>query len=464
MNLVHVGSAGEVGMDLAGRAAGVAALLGRMGVVPGRPVAVRTGSALALALLARAAPAVGVALFPIDPDLPEAAVGDLLDTAAIRHVVAERPLAGRTTIPVADVLAARALPPVSPRLAGADIALLIATSGSTGQPKAAMLTEDNLRAAAAASARVLPLGPGDRWLACLPLFHIGGYSILSRCVRAGAGIVLHERFDPQAVAATLSRHAVSHVSLVPAMLARLLDGVGDAPPPPALRHVLIGGAALSQALAERASAAGWPIRPSYGMTETASQLATLAELRPGWRRGMVGPPLPGAQVAFDGAGRLMVRGPMVMAGYANPALRPGEGLSDGWFVTNDLGEFTEAGELIVHGRADDMLVSGGKTISPHMVEDMLARCPDIGAVAVTGRGDPAWGDVLVAIFTGAVAADALLAWCRESIPAPWRPRRALKIPALPLTASGKLDRKALRRLAEGDEADSGSGGEPQPAG
>jgi O-succinylbenzoic acid--CoA ligase len=333
-------------------------------------------------------------------------------------------------------------------LANEDVALMIATSGSTGRPKAVMLTAANLAAAATASAERLPLMPGDGWLACLPLFHIGGLSILTRCALAGALAVVHQGFDPEKVAVDLERHRITHLSLVPTMLARLLEKVGDVPPPLTLRHVLVGGAALSSGLAQRALAAGWPINPSYGMSETASQLATLVDVPLDWRQGHVGRPLAGAEVAVDEEGRLKVRGPMVMAGYANADLRPGDGLADGWFTTNDLAVLKEDGQLVILGRGDDVLISGGKKIQPQLVEDMVGGCPGVASAAIAGRADPIWGQVLVAVYTGSIAADALLAWCREHVPGPLRPRHALRVAGLPLTPNGKLDRRALRNFVE----------------
>ncbi len=152
-------------------------------------------------------------------------------------------------------------------------ALLIATSGSSGRPKVVVLTGGNLVAAATASAKITPLRPGDRWLACLPLFHIGGFSIVARCALAGAEALLHQGFDAERVFDALTSGRISHVSLTPTMLAQIL-ALGRAPPRD-LRHVLVGGAALSSELAQRAASENWPIQPTYGMSETGSQIATL---------------------------------------------------------------------------------------------------------------------------------------------------------------------------------------------
>jgi O-succinylbenzoic acid--CoA ligase len=397
-----------------------------------------------------------VPLFPLDPGLPDPAITDLLDQAGVSLVVSDRAVADRAHLPTTEVLAC-AMGQQAPWRPPEGVALLIATSGSSGGPKVVMLTGAALAAAARASATRTPLGPGDTWLACLPLFHIGGFSILTRCALAGAEALIHERFDATRVMGALTDARVTHLSLVPAMLARLCD---FGPPPGTLRHLLIGGAALATDLAERAAGLGWPIQPTYGMSETASQVATLPALAHPWRAGHVGAPLPGAEVALDPEGRLKVRGPMLMAGYANPDLRPGDGLSDGWFMTADLADIAEDNEIIILGRADDVIISAGKKVLPGMVEDLLARCPMVDAVAVAGRPDAVWGELVVAVFTGAGTPDAVLDWCRAEMPSTLRPRAAVKIGALPLLANGKPDRHALRRLVreEPGEASGAPGG------
>ena len=431
-----------------GNAGEAAALLARSGAVAGRPVAALTGSPSVLCVLSCAAAAIGAPFFPLDPALPDAVAGELIGQTGAELLVGERPLPGCRFVPdtaVSDTPSAS--PPPPSRLRPGDIALLVATSGSTGRPKAVRLTAGALAAAARASAERTPLGAGDLWLACLPLYHIGGHSILGRCALAGADALLQRGFDAGRLGRALMESRVSHLSLVPAMLAGLLDA--QPCPPPALRHVLVGGAALSASLAERAAGLGWPVQPTYGMSETASQLATLARLPRPWRQGFVGPPLPGAEAALTGDGRLKVRGPMLMAGYANPALCPGEGLERGWFVTGDLAEIAADGSLAILGRADDVIVSGGKKMHPAMVEALLAPCPGLGAAAVAGRADAVWGEIVTVIYTGEIPPRALLDWCRDHVPGWLRPRAAVKVEALPLLAGGKPDRAALARIAEG---------------
>lgn len=427
-----------------GRAA--AALLRDRGAEDGRPVAVISTSPAVVCILSAAAAALGFPLLPLDPALPDAVVMQLLAQAGAGLVVGDRDPGGYRHVHAADMLSLDPsdAPPPS-RLRPDDIALMIATSGSSGRPRVVMLTADNLRAAAQASATRTPLRAGDRWLACLPLFHIGGYSILTRCALAGATAVLWQGFEATPIRDALRSASITHLSLVPVMLARLLD-VSDDPPPPALRHVLVGGAALPADLAERASKRGWPLQPTYGMSETASQVATLERLPRPWRPGLVGPPLPGIELAHTPDGRLKVRGPMVMAGYAHPSLRRGDGWEDGWFVTHDLVELTERGELVILGRADEVIISGGKKVHPAWVEDALARCPGVTAVGVVGRPDAEWGEIVTAVYSGSADPYAVLGWCREHVPSAWRPRVALRVEALPCLASGKPDREALREL------------------
>ncbi|MFZ0791350.1 MAG: AMP-binding protein, partial [Chromatiaceae bacterium] len=200
------------------------------------------------------------------------------------------------------------------------LALVVETSGSSGARRAAMLTTENLLTSAALVNRRLGLGPGDIWLCCLPLRHIGGLSITYRCALAGAAVLLHEGFQAEAVAVDLGRRGVTHVSLVPPMLARLLD-LGR-PPPPSLRVLLVGGQSLSAPLAHRALESGWPLHVTYGMTETASQVATSDRLTEPPPPGAVGRPF--APMELDcplcpgEPATLRLRGPLVMAGYASP--------------------------------------------------------------------------------------------------------------------------------------------------
>jgi len=410
-------------------------------------VALCSGSPRELAIFAYGCGFAGRTFMPLSPLLSRERRESLLAAAGEALRFGEGDL---DPAPVLDAFAAgegavaSGTPPLS------EVEMIIATSGSSGEPKGVMLSPDNLLAAAAASAARLPLAPGDVWLACLPLHHIGGMAILHRCAQAGAAVLLHPRFDPARILEDLARHSVTHLSLVPPMLLRLAEAGS---PPPALRAALVGGGELSLPVYRQARAAGWPVLPTYGLSETCSQVATFRDADETWRPGCVGSPLPGVVVDIPapdeaGLGRVRVRGGTVMRGYLNPGLRPGEGLQDRAFLTADLGRLDDQGRLILLGRADDMLVSGGVNVHPAEAERVLADAPGVDEVAVSGRRDAVWGALLVVVYRGGAEPAALEAWCREHLPGHPRPRAFLRVESLPLSPEGKLDRRALRRIAE----------------
>ncbi len=355
-----------------------------------------TAADIALALLA--AGLGGGTVFPPPPGLAADQRARLLD------------LAGPASQPAQGTEGARRL------------ALIIATSGSEGVAKGVRLPWRSVAAAARISGRALDLRPGDVWLACLPLHHVGGAMIPYRCWRAGATALVHEGFAAEAVLRDLRDHRASHVSLVPPMLARLLE-TGE-PPPPTLRHALVGGAALGEPLYRRARAAGWPVSLTYGMTETCAMVA------------VDGRPLPGVRLRVAEAGVVEIATPARMAGYLGQA-DAGE-----WLATRDLGDLA-GGRLRIAGRADDMLISAGVNVHPVEVEAGLSACPGIREAAVTGMADPVWGDIIAAVYEGEAGEATVESWCRSHLPRPHLPRRFLRVPQLPRTASGKLDRHGL---------------------
>ena len=394
-----------------------------------------------------AAPRMGVALFPLNPELTRDRLQILLSQAGCEMILADEPDKMPTSIPTDGLLeSGGASASVSaPSLGAAEIHLLVATSGTLGKPKAVMLTGNNIMAAAKASRQRISLARTDCWLCCLPLFHIGGISILYRCLAVGAAVVLHDKFDSDRLLNDLKRYQVTHLSLVPAMLSRLLDACDDGPPPSALRVVLLGGGALEPKLARRARRAGWPLCVTYGMTETASQLATDCSQEAGLERGRVGRPLDDFEINVTDERRIRVRGPAVMAGYANPGLRPGDGLLNGWFETGDLGQLEASGCLRIQGRADDMLVTGGVNVHPQEIENRISHYPGVETVVVTACPDMIWGDRLVAWVVGDIQLTAFADWCRQNLPGVMRPREIHCLESLPLTATGKIDRSALRQ-------------------
>jgi O-succinylbenzoic acid--CoA ligase len=444
--------------ELHDRVVGLARAMADRGLEPGLPFAViseraeRIGFALYLALYT------GSTCWPIDPRREDLRAG-LQDAGTIQAVVDE----GMTMPAGIRCLASELLerswggePASLRRPSSSSFQLLVSTSGSTASPRGVMLTAGNLRAAVVASRKRLGLRAGDVWLACLPLYHVGGLSILLRCLEAGASVVLQDRFDAERVWSALQAHAVTHVSLVPPMLEALMAGGPARAAPPSLRVVLLGGGPIEQDLVQRAVDAGWPVCPSYGLSENASQVATLCPASPDWVAGDMGPPLDGVTIRIvdeagepiSGQGRIRIAGPTIMAGYLNATWTPGDGLVEGGFMTSDLGYLDERGHVHVLGRADDVIVSGGENVMPQQVEGMIRGCEGIVDVAVLGVADPHWGQRVVAIFTGGLEVRELERWCRDHVPSPLRPRSYLKFDALPRNPMGKLDRMALQRLAQ----------------
>ena len=348
-------------------------------------------------------------------------------------------------------LPARAAAPVRADLG---TGVILPTSGTGGVPRFVVHEWRSLRANAVASNERLGFEAGDRWLATLAWAHVGGLAVPLRAAAAGAMVALAgPRFDAASVARALGELAVTHVSLVPAMLHGLL-AVG-ARPPGTLRAVLLGGAATPPDLAERALCAGWPIALTYGLTEAGSQVttATPAEVRAGDRS--AGVPLAGVEVRIrplgdtaagaagaPAPGHIEVRGDTLFRGYVGEPARP----ADAWFATGDLGRLDARGRLEVTGRLRDRIVSGGANVDPAQVEAVLAAHPEVGEAAVIGVPDGRWGQVVVAVVSGADPdlPARLDPWCRERLSGPRVPRRWKVLDRLPRTATGKVDRARLR--------------------
>jgi o-succinylbenzoate---CoA ligase len=330
----------------------------------------------------------GDAVLPIDPRLPPAAARGVLD-------------------------AARPDEPVEP-----GDALVVATSGTGGAPKAAVLTHEAVAASAAATSARLEVEPAaDRWLACIPLAHVGGLGVITRALLTGTALTVLPRPEPAAVA-EVAATGPTLVSLVPTALDRL--------DPSWFKAVVLGGAA------DRTPRPANVVR-TYGMTETGG--------------GVVydGVPLDGVEVRVV-EDEVQLRGQMLLRAY-----RDGTDPKDagGWLATGDGGALGSDGRLEVAGRLDDVVVTGGEKVWPDDLEVVLASHPDVREVAVVGRPDPEWGAVVVAVVVPADPADAptldsLRAWVKESRPAFAAPRALELVEALPRTALGKVRRASLR--------------------
>lgn len=355
----------------------------------------------------------GDAVLPVDPRLPATARERLLDVMAPGAVVGEDGECVEVTggIPVE-----------------AGDAIVVATSGTTGDPKGVVLTHDAVAASAVATSRQLGVDPtSDRWLACLPLAHIAGLSVVTRAMVSGTSLEVLARYEAEEVLRAATERGATLVSLVPTTLARLGEGAG------AYRKILLGGSSPPAGLPPH-------VVTTYGMTETGSGIV------------YDGFPLEGVEVRIGDGEEVLVRGPMLLRAYRDGT---DPRCPDGFFPTGDAGGLTD-GRLHLHGRLTDLVISGGENVWPEAVEAVLRRHPAVADVAVVGRPDPEWGERVVAVVVpidaapeggaGAPSLAELRELAKEHL-GPWAaPRELVVAGELPRTSGGKLRRAELGDL------------------
>jgi O-succinylbenzoic acid--CoA ligase len=325
------------------------------------------------------------------------------------------------------------------------------TSGTEGRPRGVAISYRNLAASALASEARLGLVPGDAWLASLSPAHIGGLALVTRALLLGSRLVAVGAFDAARALDLIARGAVTHVSVVPTQLLRLLDLSADAPPPPTFRCALVGGARAPDGLVRRALDAGWPLALTYGLTEATSQVATAAPDLTRRKPGTVGKRLDGVGLTLAEDGEILVRGPTVATGYVGTD--PQDVVdAGGWLHTGDIGRLDEEGDLWVTGRRSDRIVTGGVTVDAVEVEEALRAHAAVGDACVVGLPDAEWGERVAAwvVPTGeGIDGDALLAFLRGRLSGPKLPRVLHVGETLPRNPNGKVDRAAVRSVLEG---------------
>lgn len=368
-----------------------------------------------LPALAAALDGTGPAILPLDPGLPRARVTALLEAfapTAVQTPDGTRRRPGGVGVPD-------------------EVAVVIATSGSTGEPKAAQLTAAAMLHSARASLERIAARPGGRWLCPLPTSHIAGLGVLVRSLVAGTQPVVTQRLTSADLAA-----GCGYVSLVPTQLRRLLAAGADLA---SLEAILLGGAAIPAGLLAEARAAGARVITTYGMSETCGGCVYDGE------------PLAGVSVRTGSDGRIQLAGPVLFAGYRGRPDLTAQVLADGWFVTSDVGTVS-GGRLTVRGRADEIITTGGEKVAPAEVAAVLETCPAVAEAAVVGQPDPEWGQRVTAVVVPADPAappslGVLRELVRERITSYAAPRALVLVPAIPLLPSGKPDLAALRELS-----------------
>ncbi len=337
---------------------------------------------------------------------------------------------------------------------------IVYTSATAGRPKGVQLTYGNHWWSAVGSALRLGLRDDDRWLAPLPFYHVGGLAMAWRSVIYGIPLLVHDTFDPRAANDEIDAGGATLVSVVSTMLERMLEVRGPKRFPPSLRCVLLGGGPAPASLIAACAARGVPVAPTYGLTETASQVATLAPGGIQHRPGSSGQALLCTQVRIDRDGRtaaagevgeIAVRGPTVMRGYAGRPDETARALRDGWLHTGDLGYLDGEGYLYVVDRRDDLIVTGGENVYPAEVEAVLRQHPAIADAGVIGVPDPTWGQAVAAVVVvrpdGRPGQEEIKAFCAGRLAGYKVPRRVWFVDSLPRSGAGKLLRRQIREWA-----------------
>ena len=428
---------------------------------PGARVALLGPNSIDYVVLLYAIPAAGRIAVPLNTRLADPELATLLADAGATLLLTDPTLAHRefdvATEDIAEPTAAVCEAPVADHGPATqdDIAWLIFTSGTTGAPKGAMLTHGSLLAASAAGGDARAVGADDVYLFPFPLFHVAAFNVVM-VHDAGGPVVVLPGFDADRVFDACARHGVTQMSLAPTMLAMLFDHPRWRPGAlGATRVIGYGAAPMPLPMLERVlTETEIGLSQGYGMTELsgnavyldAAQHRSAASDAP-HLLGAAGVPAGANEVRIADDGEILVRGPQVMAGYWNRPELTAETIVDGWLHTGDIGRIDADGVLHVIDRKKDIIITGGENVASRQVEDALRSHPAVAAAAVIGEPDERWGEAVVGVVVSA-GADAdeaeLIAHVRAQLAGYKTPKRIRFVDALPLNASGKVDKTQLR--------------------
>jgi o-succinylbenzoate---CoA ligase len=350
------------------------------------------------------------------------------------------------------------VPEIQEETSLSDICTIMYTSGTTGNPKGVIQTYGNHWWSSVGSALNLGFTDRDCWLCNVPLFHISGFSILMRSVIYGMPIVLHDHFDAEKTINDIHEKKVTIMSVVGTTLSRIVESLKERRFPNQFRCMLLGGGPAPLPLLQACVKKGIPVFHTYGMTESSSQIVTLAPEYSLTKLGSAGKPLFPAQIKIvmeDGdtapagvPGEIVIKGPNVTQGYL---FRPETSKADfcnGWFHTGDIGYLDEEGFLYVLDRRSDLIISGGENIYPAEIEAVLTAHQDVLEAGVTSKEDADWGQVPIAYIVKregtSPSAEALEQFCKERLAKYKVPKSFYFIKELPRNASKKLLRRELR--------------------
>ena len=331
------------------------------------------------------------------------------------------------------------------------------TSGTTGAPKRVIHTYGNHWWSAVASMLNLGLTDDDKWLLTLPMFHVGGFSILMKNVIYGMTIFMLEKYEANALYNVLLQKKITIASLVTLMLQQLLDKIeGSGKHPEHLRCILLGGGAVPETILQKVEENNLPLYQSYGLTETSSQIATLSSEYAREKLGASGKPLFPADVKIvdedeNGVGEIVVKGPMVISGYDKNDEANKKSFQNGWFYTGDIGYMDEDGFLFVLDRRNDLIISGGENIYPSEIENVLLTIDGVKETAVVGAEDEKWGEVPVAYVVKEkedLDEGRMIEWLKTELASFKVPKKIYFIDELPRNASNKIMRHKLKYLHE----------------